>query len=180
MSTQPQTEVDERFSDPGTTATAWAEAREQLEQAQLSWITTVRADGRPHVTPLVAVCLDDALHFATGATEQKALNLATNPHVILTTGCNRWDEGLDVIVEGNAVRVTDDDLLRRPADEWANKWDSRWRIEARDGVFRYQGKGEALVFDRPHPRSRGGASSGRISCARCGQRGRWFRRWRRE
>jgi len=30
------------------------------------------------------------------------VNLATNPHVVLITGCNRWDEGLDVMVEGEA------------------------------------------------------------------------------
>jgi len=42
-----------------------------LEDAELFWITTVRVDGRPHVTPLVAVWLDDAIHFATGAGEQQ-------------------------------------------------------------------------------------------------------------
>jgi predicted pyridoxine 5'-phosphate oxidase superfamily flavin-nucleotide-binding protein len=52
---EPVAEVDERFSDPGAKATPWAKAREVLETAQLSWVTTVRADGRPHVTPLVAV-----------------------------------------------------------------------------------------------------------------------------
>jgi hypothetical protein len=44
----------------GAEATPWAAAREVLQTAQLSWVTTVRADGRPHVTPLVAVWLDDA------------------------------------------------------------------------------------------------------------------------
>ena len=51
----PVTQLDERFSDPGTDPTTWAAAREVLEGAQISWISTVRADGRPHVTPLVAV-----------------------------------------------------------------------------------------------------------------------------
>ena len=62
MDTTP--ELDERFSDADVTPPSWELVREQLESAQLSWITTVRADGRPHVTPLVAVWLDDALHFA--------------------------------------------------------------------------------------------------------------------
>ena len=62
---EPVAELDERFSDPGAKATPWAKAREVLETAQLSWVTTVRADGRPHVTPLVAVWLDDAVHFTT-------------------------------------------------------------------------------------------------------------------
>jgi hypothetical protein len=43
--------------------------------------------------PLVAVWLDDAIHFATGRGEQKAVNLRTNQNVILTTGCNDWEQG---------------------------------------------------------------------------------------
>src|SRR6476661_10829025 len=100
MSSQPTAELDPRFSDPDAGATPWVQAREVLETAQLSWITTVRTDGRPHVTPLVAVWLDDTLYFTTGATEQKGHNLDANPHVVVTTGCNRWDEGTDVVVEG--------------------------------------------------------------------------------
>jgi nitroimidazol reductase NimA-like FMN-containing flavoprotein (pyridoxamine 5'-phosphate oxidase superfamily) len=76
----PLTELDERFSDAGAKATPWATTREVLENAQLSWVTTVRADGRPHVTPLVPVWLDDTVHFTTGPGEQKAVNLAGNPH----------------------------------------------------------------------------------------------------
>jgi general stress protein 26 len=146
MATEPVTEIDSRFSDPGATATEWDQARKELETAELFWITTVRADGRPHVTPLVAVWLDDALHFCTGAAEQKALNLASNPHVILTTGCNRWDVGLDVVVEGDALRVTDDAILRRLAEAWTTKWDGRWQFEVRGGGFHHEEGGEAIVF----------------------------------
>ena len=45
-----------------------------------------RGDGRPHVTPLPAVWSDGALHFCTGPTEQKGVNLAANPACVLTTG----------------------------------------------------------------------------------------------
>ena len=104
--TTPTTELDAIFSDPGTTATSWEDTRRTLEAAELFWIATVRTDGRPHMTPLVAVWLDDALHFCTGEVEQKAVNLRGNQNVILMTGCNQWDGGLDVVVEGPAVRVT--------------------------------------------------------------------------
>jgi nitroimidazol reductase NimA-like FMN-containing flavoprotein (pyridoxamine 5'-phosphate oxidase superfamily) len=144
--TTPVTEIDPRFSDPDTVATGWDQTREALEAAELFWISTVRADGRPHVTPLVAVWLDGAIHFSTGATEQKAVNLRANPHVILTTGCNQWDWGLDVVVEGDAVQVTDDQMLRRLAGAWAAKWDGRWRYEARGGGLHHKGGGMALVF----------------------------------
>ncbi len=103
--TQPVTELDARFSDPAAVATDWDQTRRALEDAELFWIATVRADGRPHLTPLVAVWLDDAIYFATGFDEQKAVNLRTNQNVILMTGCNEWERGLDVVVEGEAVQV---------------------------------------------------------------------------
>jgi len=144
---EPVAELDERFSDPGATATPWAKAREVLETAQLSWVTTVRADGRPHVTPLVAVWLDGAVHFTTGPGEQKAVNLARNPHVVITTGCNRWDQGLDVMVEGEARRVTGRARLERLAAAWATRWNGQWRFEAADDGFAHgDADGPVLVF----------------------------------
>lgn len=73
----------------------------------------------------------------TGATQQKAINLRSNPHVVLTTGCNHWDRGLDVVVEGEAVRVSDDELLRDLAGVWATRWDGTFQFVARDGYFRH-------------------------------------------
>jgi nitroimidazol reductase NimA-like FMN-containing flavoprotein (pyridoxamine 5'-phosphate oxidase superfamily) len=143
--TEPTSTLDARFSDPNAVATKWDETRHALETADIFWISTVRADGRPHTTPLVAVWMDDAIHFATGAGEQKACNLRVSPHVILTTGCNRWQEGLDVVVEGIAAEVHDEDILRRLAEVWATKWDGRWRWQVGDGAFR-QGDGEAAVI----------------------------------
>ena len=143
---QPATTIDKRFSDPNTVATEWDETRRLLETADLFWISTVRADGRPHVTPLVAVWLEGAIHFCTGATEQKAVNLSRNPHVILTTGCNQWDRGLDVVVEGDAIQLKDKEMLERLAKAWARKWDGRWQFEARNGAFHHKDGGAALVF----------------------------------
>jgi general stress protein 26 len=120
---QPVTELETRFSDEDAVASDWEETRSVLEDAELFWISTVRADGRPHVTPLVAVWLDDAIYFATGQDEQKAVNLRSNQNVILTTGCNEWERGLDVVIEGEAVQVTDKSLLDRLAETWATKWD---------------------------------------------------------
>ena len=74
-------------------------------RAELYWLSTVRPDGRPHVTPLIAAWMDGALHICTGPQERKARNLAENPHCVVTTGCNALHEGLDVVIEGDAVRV---------------------------------------------------------------------------
>ena len=146
LSNEPVTKIDPRFSDPDTVATRWDETRRVLEEAELFWISTVRADGRPHVTPLVAVWLDGALHFSTGPTEQKAMNLRGNPHVILTTGCNHWEEGVDVVVEGDAVQITDKDLLQRLASVWATKWEGQWQFQVHDGSFQSPSGGTSLVF----------------------------------
>jgi hypothetical protein len=143
----PVTMLDQQYSDPAAVAVGWEETRGVLETAELFWLSTVRADGRPHVTPVVAAWAEGAVWFSTGAGEQKFANLHANSHVVLTTGCNRWDQGLDVVVEGDAVRVTDDIVLERVAQAFVAKWDGRWQFTARDGCFRdLDGSGEALVF----------------------------------
>ena len=141
----PTTELDPRFSSPDATARPWSDAVAQLESAQTYWLTTVRPDGRPHVTPLIAVWHDGALYFSTGETERKARNLAGNAECILTTGCNGF-AGLDVIVEGTAERVRDEALLRRLADAYVAKYGEAWRFEVRDAAFFHEEGGSALVF----------------------------------
>lgn len=123
---EPHVELDTRFSDPGTSPTSWEQTVETIAGAQLFWISSTPADGRPHVSPLVAVWVDDSLYFATGPSEQKAINLRANPEVVLTTGVNSWDEGLDVVDAGTARRVVGRDDLVRLAQAWAVKWDGRW------------------------------------------------------
>jgi hypothetical protein len=146
--TTPTATLDERFSTDGATETSWAEARSRLEEAEVFWISTVRPDGRPHVTPLIAVLVDDALVFCTGPDERKARNLAENSHCALTTGTNALGEGLDLVLEGDAVRVTDDEKLRRIADLYVAKYGQDWRFDVRDGAFRHTGGEQvALVFE---------------------------------
>lgn len=139
----PVGELDARYSSPGAVPTPWAAATEALEHAEIYWISTVRPDARPHVTPLIAIWLDDAIHFTTGAEERKALNLAANPACIMTTGCNAMNDGLDIVVEGRANRNQDDATLRRLADRYKSKYD--WTFTVRDGTLA-DGGHPALVF----------------------------------
>ena len=138
-------QIDARFSEPDAGPTPWAAVARALEEAELYWLTTVRADGRPHVTPLIGVVHDDAAHFCTGLREQKARNLEHHAEVALTTGTNTWAQGLDVVVEGTAARVTDNAELQRLADAYVAKYGEVWRFEVGDGAF---GEGEhaAAVF----------------------------------
>lgn len=149
--TKVQTALDARFSDAGVEPTSWEETERALETAQLFWITTVRRDGRPHVTPLVAVWHAGAIHFCTGPEEQKAINLERNPQVALTTGCNGWEDGLDIVVEGEAERVTDAGTLAALAREWEGKWDGQWKFQPVAEGFAHGESGVAYVFAvRPH------------------------------
>jgi general stress protein 26 len=137
--------IDQRFSDPEAGPTDWSDAKQVLESAELYWLTTVRADGRPHVTPLIGVEHEGAMHFCTGLREQKAHNLAHNERVALTTGTSTWAQGLDVVLEGRAVRVFDHDALQRIADAYVAKYGEVWRFEVGDGGFG-SGEREAAVF----------------------------------
>ncbi|MDT0347008.1 pyridoxamine 5'-phosphate oxidase family protein [Streptomyces litchfieldiae] len=144
--TEPAAVVDARYSEPGATATAWSDALDVLTGAQIFWLSTVRPDGRPHVTPLLAVWLEEALHFTTGGEERKARNLAANPHVTLTTGTNALEHGLDIVLEGDARRVTDDAALTRIAEAYTEKYGSDWTFTARGGELHHAEGGAALAF----------------------------------
>ncbi|MBC7870651.1 MAG: pyridoxamine 5'-phosphate oxidase family protein [Chitinophagaceae bacterium] len=112
-----------------TAVTPWEEAREQLEEAQKYWLATVQPNGQPHVMPLFAVWSEGCLYFTAGETTRKAKNLAQSPHCVITVA----GQGLDLIVEGEAVKVSDKARLQRVADVYASKYD--WHITVRDGAY---------------------------------------------
>jgi hypothetical protein len=141
----PRTTLDARYSQESARATPWPEAVAHLEAAGLFWVSTVRPDSRPHVTPVVAVWMDGALYFSSGPREQKSRNLAANRHCAVTTGCNIWDEGLDIVLHGEAVAVRDLLLLQQVADAFLAKYGSDWTFEvADDGTF--HGHGVSMVY----------------------------------
>ena len=63
----PVGELDPEFSSQDAVPIPWAQALDALLKAEVYWLSTVRPDGRPHVTPLIAVWLQDAFYFCTGA-----------------------------------------------------------------------------------------------------------------
>jgi general stress protein 26 len=126
--------LDARFSQ-ATEPVGWQQVSDALAAAELYWLTTVRKDGRPHVTPLIGAWVDDGFVFCTGPEEQKARNLSSSTAVAVTTGINTWNEGLDVVVEGNAERVTGLDTLTRLADTIREKYDGEWDFTPSDDGF---------------------------------------------
>ncbi|WP_371622497.1 pyridoxamine 5'-phosphate oxidase family protein [Streptomyces sp. NBC_01116] len=117
---EPMTELGP-FSDSDADATPWPTALRELRRARLFWLSTVRPDGRPHVTPLLAVWTGGALYFATGDQERKARNLRVNDHCTMTTGTNILD-GIDITVEGRAEPVRDPAERGTTADAYESKY----------------------------------------------------------
>jgi hypothetical protein len=153
---QPTAELDARYSSalnprPGAadvTATEWAEARRQLEAAEIFWVSTVRPDGRLHVTPVIAALHSGVLYFSTGPGEQKARNLAHDAHCALTTGRNSLTEGLDIVVEGRAEAVADPVVLEEVIAAYEAKYGPH--ITSPEGTFHGIGdafrNGDAVLF----------------------------------
>ena len=145
----PTTErIDRRYSDEKAEAAPWVAAEARLAGAQVAWVVTVRPDGRPHATPMVPVVHDGRVYFHTGSTEVKCLNIRDNPRVMVLVGDTAWDGGLDVAVEGLAVPVTDDALLRTLAGLYRSRWDGRWQLAVGNGaVLAPAPDNEIVVFE---------------------------------
>jgi nitroimidazol reductase NimA-like FMN-containing flavoprotein (pyridoxamine 5'-phosphate oxidase superfamily) len=109
--------------------TPWTEALLHLENGRFFWLATVRPDSAPHVMPVLAVWLDGALYFVAGHASRKAQNLAHNPRCVITAGA----EDAQLVVEGKAVKVTDEATLLRVAARYATKYE--WHVRVRNGAF---------------------------------------------
>ena len=91
----------------------WAAVVEKLDagsapapdahNSRTTWLTTVNEDGSPHVTAVGALWLDGTFWFQTGAGTRKGRNVARDPRCSLAVSVR----DADVVVEGDAVRVTD-------------------------------------------------------------------------
>jgi PPOX class probable F420-dependent enzyme len=95
-------------ADEGTGLLPWSWATERLTASHDYWVATVWPDGRPHVTPVWGVWLDDAVWFSSSGGSRKARNLARDPRAVVTTD-NAQEP---VIVEGEVERVTDEEAVR--------------------------------------------------------------------
>ncbi|WP_460391379.1 pyridoxamine 5'-phosphate oxidase family protein [Actinophytocola sediminis] len=114
MSTEPTSTSNlDRYGSP---ALPWSRARDVLASdtptADLTFfVATVRPDGRPHSAGVGAVWVDDALYFTGGPGTRRARNLAANPACSVSVRLR----GVDLVLEGEAVRVTNQPTLERVA-----------------------------------------------------------------
>lgn len=141
---EPTAQLNEGYSQPGGTAPAWATVARVLSVSEMFWLSTVRRDGRPHVTPLPAIWADGSVYFCVGSQEQKARNLESNPDCVIAAGANQFRSGLDVVIEGTAVRVTGQGDLLRLATLWKSRLD--WDFTVIEGGFHDPAGRFGLVF----------------------------------
>ena len=114
----------------GDKSIPWSRAVEQLDagSAKSFWLSTVRPDGRPHVAAVGALWLDGMLYFTSGPQTRKSRNLDRNPACVFSVSL----PNLDLVIEGTAVRVTDQDTLQRLAQHYAA---GGWPARASDGAI---------------------------------------------
>lgn len=103
----------------------WADVVDKLDSgsrpdpdahnARTTWLVTVNPDCSPHVTAVGALWLDGAFWFQTGSGTRKGRNVARDPRCSVALSIR----DADVVVEGEAERVTDRDTLARLARGWA-------------------------------------------------------------
>lgn len=99
----------------------WQYVSNQMAKARNYWIGTVRPDGRPHVTPVWGVWVDEIFYFGMGPRSVKARNLVANPALVV-----HLESGDDVVIlEGEAewLAAADPALWARIADGYAAKYD---------------------------------------------------------
>jgi general stress protein 26 len=112
----------------------WSRALEALEsgdpQKQTPFLATTRPDGRPHMAGVGALWDSGKVYFVSGAGTRKSRNLAQNANCAISMCLS----GIDLVIEGEAERVTDDPTLQRLARRYA---DQGWPASVKDGAFTY-------------------------------------------
>ncbi|MGH9127164.1 MAG: pyridoxamine 5'-phosphate oxidase family protein [Acidimicrobiales bacterium] len=86
-----------------------------------TWLATINEDGSPHVTAVGAVWVDGTYWFQTGGT-RKGRNVERDSRCSLSLSIR----DADVVIEGDAARVTDPGAIERVAKAWA---DGGWPVE---------------------------------------------------
>ncbi|MGH2516768.1 MAG: pyridoxamine 5'-phosphate oxidase family protein [Ktedonobacterales bacterium] len=108
----------------GSPAIPWSRPRDLLAAGSSQpsipfFLGTSRPDGRPHAAGIGALWLDGDLYFTSGREARKARNLAANPACTISVRL----EGIDLILEGDAVQVTDQPTLEAVASRYrAGGW----------------------------------------------------------
>jgi hypothetical protein len=89
-------------------------------------LSTTRPGGRPHATGVGVRWHEGDLYFNSGPDTRKAKNLAAKPAAVLSVSL----PGLDLVLEGEATRVTDPKVMEAAAGKFR---EVGWPVEVKDG-----------------------------------------------
>ena len=120
---------EQSMAGDGSSTTSWDMARERLanpESQRTSWLATTRPDGRPHLMPVIATWIDDAIHLVVGEGTRKGRNLAADGRCVVATSSTTLPS-LDIVLEGHVEPVRDDDAVRHLAEVFTK---SGWPLDA--------------------------------------------------
>ena len=117
----------------GSAALPWSRPRDLLAAEPLGpevpfFLGTCRPDGRPHAAGVGAVWHQDGLYFTSSPGTRKSRNLATNPACTISVRL----EGIDLVLEGTATRVTDPATLEQVAGVYR---DGGWPAQVEEDAF---------------------------------------------
>lgn len=135
MTLQIKSEIDPRYSAPGAIAPDWESIAESLTQTEIYTLTTVLPDNSPHTVPVAGTWDDSGFWFCTGEYEQKARNIAQNSRASVHVGGQHFDAGMDIVVRGEAVQITDEPSLTMLADAINSKYPEPFRFTPRDAAL---------------------------------------------
>jgi hypothetical protein len=117
----------------GSPALPWSRARDVLANANPAgtdryFLGTVGRDGRPHAAGVGALWFDGDLYVVSGPETRKSRNLAANPVCTISAALR----GIDLVLEGDAKRVTDGPTLEQLAGLYRAQG---WPAEVEDDAF---------------------------------------------
>ena len=95
-----------------------------------TFLATTRPDGRPHLAGVGALWDQGKVYIVSGPGTRKSRNLAENPACSVSFAL----ADMDLVIEGVAARVTDDETLQRLAKRYG---EGGWPARVEDGAFTY-------------------------------------------
>jgi hypothetical protein len=118
----------------GAATLPWSRPHDLLTAAPLGadvpcFLGTSTPDGRPHAAGIGVVWYDGDLYFTSGPGTRKSREIAANPACTVSMRL----PGIDLVLEGEAARVTDEPTLREVAARY------------RDGGWPAEVDGDAIV-----------------------------------
>jgi nitroimidazol reductase NimA-like FMN-containing flavoprotein (pyridoxamine 5'-phosphate oxidase superfamily) len=115
----------------GSEPLEWQRAASQLEDTsgnRTCWLATTDPDGRAHIAGVGALWVNGKFYFTSGPRTRKSRNLTRDPRCAISVGLG----DMDLVVEGEASKVTDDATVQDLAQRYAAQG---WPARAENGAI---------------------------------------------